>query len=133
MPSSDRVRQLISMVEAGRFVEAIEEFYAPQASMQENAQPKREGLETLVAGERRVLASFKSVRTLPVETFFVDGDRSVIRWVFEFTGHDGRSFRQDELAYQRWDGDKIVEERFYYDPAQTRTTSQSSASAPAEP
>ena len=108
------------MVEAGRFVEAIEEFYAPQASMQENVQPARHGLETLVAGERRVLASFKEVRTLPVETFFVDGDRSVIRWVFEFVGHDGRAFRQDELAYQRWDGDKIVEERFYYDPAQQK-------------
>jgi hypothetical protein len=121
MPSRERVRDLIAMVEAGRFVEAIQEFYAPQASMQENVQPKREGLETLVAGERRVLASFKSVRTLPVETFFVDDDRSVIRWVFEFTGHDGRSFRQDELAYQRWVGDKIVEERFYYDPAQQKT------------
>jgi hypothetical protein len=133
MPTLERVRDLISMVEAGKFVEAIEEFYAPLASMQENVQPKREGLETLVAGERRVLASFKSVRTLPVETFFVDGDRSVIRWVFEFTGHDGRSFRQDELAYQRWDGDRIVEERFYYDPAQTRPANPSSASAPTAP
>ena len=73
--------------------------------MQENVQPPRHGLETLVAGERRVLASFKEVRTLPVETFFVDGDRSVIRWVFEFVRHDGQSFRQDELAYQRWEGD----------------------------
>jgi ketosteroid isomerase-like protein len=133
MPSPDRVRQLISMVEAGQFVEAIEEFYAPSASMQENVQPPRQGLESLVAGERRVLASFKSVRTLPVETFFVDGDRSVIRWVFEFTGHDGRSFRQDELAYQKWAGDKIVEERFYYDPSQTKLRSQSSASPPAAP
>jgi ketosteroid isomerase-like protein len=120
MPSAERVRHLISMVEAGRFVEAIEEFYAPAATMQENVEPPRQGLETLVAGERRVLASFKSVRTLPVETFFVDGDRSVIRWVFEFEGQDGRTFRQDELAYQRWAGDKIIEERFYYDPSQTR-------------
>ena len=130
MPSQERVRELIAMVESGRFVEAIEEFYAPSATMQENVQAPRVGRDTLVAGERRVLQSFKSVRTLPVETFFVDGDRSVIRWVFEFTGHDGRSFRQDELAYQKWAGDKIVEERFYYDPAQTRLTSPSSA-APA--
>jgi hypothetical protein len=133
MPTVERVRDLISMVESGRFVEAIEEFYAPSASMQENVQAPRQGLETLVAGERRVLASFRSVRTLPVETFFVDGDRSVIRWVFEFTAHDGRSFRQDELAYQKWAGDKIVEERFYYDPSQTRPPSPPSAAAPAGP
>ena len=24
------------------------------------------------------------------------------------------------LAHQRWDGDRIVEERFYYDPAQRK-------------
>ena len=27
----------------------------------------------------------------------------------------------DEFAWQRWDGDPIVEERFYYDPSQVRT------------
>ncbi len=26
--------------------------------------------------------------------------------------------QMDELAYQRWDGNKIAEERFYYDPKQ---------------
>jgi hypothetical protein len=30
----------------------------------------------------------------------------------------GRTRRLDELARQRWQGDRIVEERFYYDPAQ---------------
>jgi ketosteroid isomerase-like protein len=135
MPSEERVRRLIGMVEAGRFVEAIEEFYAPDATMQENVQPARRGLDQLVAGERRVLAAFKEVRTLPVESFFIDGDRVVIRWVFEFVGHDGRSFRQDELAYQRWDGDRIVEERFYYDPSQREQglASPSSASASSAP
>ena len=55
----------------------------------------------------------------------------MIRWVFEFIGHDGRAFRQDELAYQRWEGDLIVEERFYYDPAQRELglANPSSASA----
>ena len=24
----------------------------------------------------------------------------------------------EELAYQRWEGERIVEEKFYYDPAQ---------------
>ena len=77
----------------------------------------------LRVGSKRINGRIEArLRTLPVETFFVDGDRSVIRWVFEFTGHDGRSFRQDELAYQRWKDDKIVEERFYYDPAQQRSS-----------
>lgn len=46
------------------------------------------------------------------------GDRVVIRWVFEFDWLDGSSTRMEELAYQRWEGERIVEEQFFYDPAQ---------------
>ena len=31
---------------------------------------------------------------------------------------DGTSFRMEEIAWQRWRGERIVEERFFYDPAQ---------------
>ncbi|AMP00956.1 hypothetical protein CAter10_3447 [Collimonas arenae] len=34
--------------------------------------------------------------------------------------HDGRSFQLEEIAYQLWRGDKIAEERFYYDPGQRK-------------
>jgi ketosteroid isomerase-like protein len=118
MPTRERVRQLIGMVERGQFVEAIREFYSEDATMQENLQPVRKGLDTLIAGEQKVLAAFKEVRTLPVDSFLIHADRVVIHWVFEFTRKDGRTFQQDELAYQRWKDDKIVEERFYYDPSQ---------------
>ena len=49
---------------------------------------------------------------------FVNGDHVVIRWVFQFEFHDGARTRLDELAYQRWEGDRIVEEKFFYDPHQ---------------
>ncbi len=45
-------------------------------------------------------------------------DHVVIRWVFRFDWLDGTVTRMDELAYQRWEGDRIAEETFYYDPAQ---------------
>jgi len=48
----------------------------------------------------------------------VHGDHVVIRWVFEFTGRDGMVRRLEELAWQRWQGERIVEEQFFYDPAQ---------------
>ena len=47
----------------------------------------------------------------------VDADRVVIHWVFEITGPDGRMVRMDELVHQTWQADKIVRERFYFDPA----------------
>lgn len=53
-----------------------------------------------------------------MSSFLVDGDRVVINWIFEITTPEGRTFRLDELAHQRWQGDRVIEERFYYDPAQ---------------
>jgi hypothetical protein len=55
MPSRQTVQALIAMVEQGQYVEAIEQFYAPHASMQENSQPPRRGRDVLVAYERAVI------------------------------------------------------------------------------
>ena len=49
---------------------------------------------------------------------FVNGDHVVVRWIFEFESLDGARRRMEELAHQRWEGDRIVEEKFFYDPAQ---------------
>jgi len=117
MPSRERVAALIKRVEDGRYVEALQEFYADDATMQENASPPRAGLKNLVEHERGVMAAFKEIRTLPVKTWLVDGDNVVINWVFEFTRPNGTQFRMDELALQRWRGDRVAQERFYYDPS----------------
>ena len=118
MPNRDTVKAFIALVERGQYVEAIEEFYTEDASMQENMLPSRRGRQTLIEGERQVLASVREIRTRPVETYFVEGDRVVINWIFDFVLLYGSTFSQNELALQRWAGDRIVEERFYYDPAQ---------------
>jgi ketosteroid isomerase-like protein len=112
------VAALVAEVEANRFVEAIEAFYHPDATMQENQDPPRRGLAALVAGERMVLSQLRSIETRPGSSFFVDGDRAVIRWTFHFTRPDGGTFELHELAYQVWRGDRIATEQFFYDPAQ---------------
>jgi hypothetical protein len=49
---------------------------------------------------------------------FVSGDRVVIRWIFRFEWLDGTVTRMEELACQRWEGERVVQETFFYDPAQ---------------
>ena len=118
MPDSATLDRFIARVESGAHAEAIAEFYAPDASMQENEQPPRVGRDGLVANERKVLARTKSVRSTCIRPVLVDGDRVAIRWLFEFEFLDGRTLRLDEVAWQRWRGDRIVEEKFFYDPTQ---------------
>jgi len=118
MPQTDTLNRFIARVESNDHVGAILDFYAEDASMQENMDPPRLGRAALVAHEERALAAAASVTSRCVHPVFVHGERVVIRWIFEFTGHDGRVRRIEELAYQHWDGEKIVQEQFFYDPRQ---------------
>ena len=120
MPTPATIQRFVTRVEQGAHADAIAEFYTTAASMQENEQPPRIGRDVLVANERNVLARAGAVRSRCVGAPFVDGDRVVIRWVFEFDWHDGTSTRIDELALQRWEGERIAEEKFFYDPSQMR-------------
>jgi ketosteroid isomerase-like protein len=121
MPSPEILNRFIARVESGAHVEAIEEFYTADATMQENERTPRVGRDVLIENERRALEKVKSVRSTCVQPVFVNGDRVVIRWVFEFDYLSGKRMRMDEIAYQRWEGDRIAEEKFFYDPAQFQT------------
>ncbi|MEJ8849593.1 nuclear transport factor 2 family protein [Variovorax rhizosphaerae] len=120
MPSAERLEAFIAAVEGGDHVKAIEDYYTQNASMRENQSEPRRGRPALVANETAVLARTASVVSRCVRPALVNGDHVVIRWTFDFTGKDGRSMHIEELAWQRWEGDRIAEEEFFYDPAQMR-------------
>ncbi len=116
MPSRERVQAFVDAVVAKDFVQSIRDFYAEDATAQENLQPPRVGREALVAHETKTLLSMGKVEP-NLTTLLVDGDRVVIGWRFDMTGHDGVTRRLDELSLQTWRGDRIATERFFYDPA----------------
>ena len=120
MPSRERVEAFIASVVGGDHVRAIADYYHENASMQENLQTPRPGRAHLMANEAKVLERTK-MHTHPNPLFLVDGDNVVIKWIFDATGKDGITRRLNELALQRWDGDRIAEERFVYDSASAWT------------
>ncbi|MDO9223619.1 MAG: nuclear transport factor 2 family protein, partial [Caulobacter sp.] len=84
MPTPARVAAFVAMVEAGDYVEAIEAFYAEDATAQENLGRTTVGRAALVAKEQAAL-SRNDIATAKGTTVLVDGDRVAIRWVFEMT------------------------------------------------
>ncbi len=118
MPSPETLERFIARVESNAHAEAIEEFYAEGASMRENMKEPRIGRIGLIEREKKTLARARSVRSTCVRPVFVHGDRVVVRWIFEFEWLDGKRTRMEELAYQRWEGERIAEEQFFYDPGQ---------------
>jgi hypothetical protein len=118
MPSPETVERFVRLVEEGRTVEAMVRFYADHASMQENAAPPRVGKSALIQHEEQALASIAALEAKCIRPVFVAGDFVVIRWRFEIEDMSGQRMRFEELAHQRWEGDFIAEEQFFYDPAQ---------------
>jgi hypothetical protein len=120
MPSRETVDAFIAQVLSGDHVGAIRDWYAQDASIQENAEPPREGREVLIAGEAQMLERTQTVVTELMAPPLVNGDQVAIHWRFTFTLKGRGSVRVfDEIAWQIWRGEKIWRERFFYDPATT--------------
>ena len=120
MPSQDLVDRFVQTVVGGDYVGAIERFYDEQASMRENQDAPRVGRDQLVAHERGVMSLFGSIACEAVGPPLISGDEVAIQWRFEFTPRGGKTVTLREVAWQRWDGDRIAEETFFYNPAQIR-------------
>jgi hypothetical protein len=118
MPTLQTLERFIARVEENVHDEAIAEFYTENATMRENMLPPRVGRDYLIENERKVLARAKSVRSRCVHPVLVNGDIVVIRWIFDFEWLNGTTTHMEELTYQRWEGERIAEEQFFYDPAQ---------------
>ena len=118
MPSRDIVEAFAQRLEAGDFIGAIEQFCTPDAVTYENNAAPTIGRDKLIAKERGVLAASKEVRAVRIGPSLIDGDHVATRWSFSFTNAEGRVRTLDEIAWQTWQGDQLIEERFYYDPKQ---------------
>ena len=128
MPTRDQVARFVGYVQSNRILDAIDEFYDENVSMQDNLNPPVVGK---AANRERERAFFGSItvhqnRALSV---VVDGDNVVIHWLFEFTGSDGKRYRMDQLSHQQWKDGRIVNERFYYDSARIVDESATVAAA----
>jgi len=118
MPSAETIERFIAGIESNDHVKAVEEFYTEDATMRENRKPPRGPRSALVENERRVIARAKSVESICVRPAFVNGDYAVMRWIFRFAWLDGTTSELEEISYQRWEGERVAQEEFFYDPAQ---------------
>lgn len=117
MPTRERVAAFVAMIEKKQFLDALPEFYAEDMTAQENNEPPRVGREAQIANEKRALSVMRFEESR-VASYLVDGDRVAIHYAMEIVGPNGVRCHMEEIAYQTWRGDRIVSERYFYDPAQ---------------
>lgn len=118
MPSKEIVENFITAVENEAHDKVIAQFYADDASIQENQNAPRVGKEHLIKNEQGMLSKAQSVRSKCIRPYFQTDHKVVIKWCFRFEWKDNSVTEIEELTYQEWEGDKIKREQFYYDPKQ---------------
>ena len=111
-----RVDTLNTMIQQGRIMDAMDEFYADDVVMAENDAEPTVGLAANLERERDFVNNTQW-HGLELQEVVVDGDTSMVRWWLDFTNSNyGQRLAFTQVAFQRWVEGKIVEERFYYSP-----------------
>jgi len=108
-----RLHALLDTIRAGRIMDAMREFYADDAVMEEPAYGKTVGLAANLAREQKFIdsvAQFKGFEARPMIGDGVSSYENVMDWI----GTDGKDYHVEQVAVQTWKNGKITHERFYY-------------------
>ncbi len=112
----ERVGQLNEMIKQGKIMEAMNIFYSDDLVMGENDNPPTEGLDANLVREQDFVDN-TTWYGLELRGVAVGEGITMVRWFMDFHNtHYGNRLRFNQVAVQRWRGDKIFDERFYYSP-----------------
>lgn len=112
-----QLEAFVALSRAGRTLEAIERYYAEDVVVFENRELARAGREKCLDYERSALAGLAEPPRFELRGAGVDEarEKTFVEWVLHFVTREGKAFRLEEVAVQKWHGDRISEERFYYE------------------
>ena len=120
MPTRETVARFTAQVLSCDHAGALRDWYTPEATMQENQAEPRRGRDVRVAREQATLGRMERVETELLAEPLIEGDTVALRWRFTFHPKSGGIRRIEEVAGQAWQGDRIVAETFFCDPAQMK-------------
>ncbi|MEL6632110.1 MAG: nuclear transport factor 2 family protein [Bacteroidota bacterium] len=111
-----KVRQMYDMIDKGQAMEALDQYYHDDVVVIDGLSEPRNGKEA----QRKALAewfgSVKDYHGSGVSAITANEDEGITTvesWT-EITFQDGSKVRMEEIGVQKWEGDKIIHERFYY-------------------
>jgi len=120
---TDMHTQVIDYLKQGKFVEGIEEFYAEDATAQENTNAPTVGRATMVKNERAFLTTVTAYHGIEVLATAIDdqgGGNGVVFYeaIMQWDQSDKGHVSVNQVVVERWKNGKIAHIRFYgnFDP-----------------
>ncbi len=112
----DQVKGLYGMIGQGQIMEAFEKYYHDEVVMIEPNGDNCVGKDANREREKQFMNNIKEMHgggVTGMTTDEVAGITMVENWM-DVTFQDGNRMKMEQIARQKWQGDQIIEERFYY-------------------
>jgi len=110
----DRLEDLFSYIREGRILDAINEFYAEDAVMQENNLLPTVGREANFEREKQFLSTVKEWKRFDVPAKGVGEDVTFYETVMDWVTTDGTPVHVEQVVVAKWRNGKIIHERYYH-------------------
>ena len=108
------VDDLTAKVVVGKSLDAIDQYYAEDVTMQENEQPPRVGKAACGAFEENFLSMIKAKRTFACDGYVISGNKAYIVYRIDLDHADLGRLNVNEVAIQEWANGKVKHEKFVY-------------------
>lgn len=120
MTYAEKTQDLYNMIGQGQLLEAFDQYYANNVVMTEPS-GTREGKETCRNYEVQFLNNIQEFHNMTVDAVASDEEKGIVfvETSLDVTFKDGNRVNMEQVAVQRWEGDHIVHERFYYNAWQS--------------
>jgi hypothetical protein len=117
MSVNNRIHELLEFFKTNPPPEEVyERYYDENVVVQENLQPPRVGRALSIERQKLMNANIKEIHDFKIGAVLVDGDRSMVEMHLDATTQDGHRIHIEEVGLQTWKDDKIIHERYFYDP-----------------
>ena len=112
----DKAKDIYDMSAQGKMLEAFEKYYHKDIVMVEATGEARKGKEANRKFETEFMGMIKEMHGGGVRAITSNEKEAVTMvesWM-DVTMKDGKRSMMEEVAVQKWKGDQIIHERFYY-------------------
>ncbi len=110
----DRLEDLLSYIQEGRILDAMNEFYAEDAAMQENNLPPTVGRKANYEREKQFLSTVKEWQRFDVTAKGGGENVTFYETVIDWVTTDDTPVHVEQVVVAKWQDGKITHERYYH-------------------
>lgn len=118
MTYKEKTEDIYNMIGQGQLLEAFDKYYGDNVVLTE-PRGTWKGKSDCRNHEVEFLGMVKEFHGLEVKAITSDEEKGIVmhETVMDVTFQDGTRAQMEQVGVQRWEGDHIVHERFYYNNA----------------